>query len=118
EPVRTRIRPGPVVGQCRCPPAWRHLPHRGQCAGRPCRARTAGPLAHRLAGLSAAGYASAMSTFLSPLPATDISAFDALMADLPDPVAARLNASAELLGPLLGAAPYLLDLTRDHAPWL
>ncbi|ODT47365.1 bifunctional [glutamine synthetase] adenylyltransferase/[glutamine synthetase]-adenylyl-L-tyrosine phosphorylase [Devosia sp. 63-57] len=59
-----------------------------------------------------------MSTHLSPLPAIDHPHFDALMLELPPEIGAYLGAQGGLLGPLLDAAPYLLELTRTHAAWL
>ncbi|MHA6298102.1 bifunctional [glutamine synthetase] adenylyltransferase/[glutamine synthetase]-adenylyl-L-tyrosine phosphorylase [Devosia sp. CAU 1758] len=59
-----------------------------------------------------------MSTILSPLPPIDHPQFDTALADLPDSSAAGLRAAAPVLGPLLEAAPYLRDLTRQHADWL
>ncbi len=63
-----------------------------------------------------ARYASKMSTPLSPLPPVPHPKFDAMLADTLQ--AAALEAAEPLLGPLLEAAPYLLDLTRIHASWL
>ena len=57
-----------------------------------------------------------MSTTLAALPPVDHPRFDALLAELPN--GAALQSAAPLLGPLLEAAPYLLDLTREHAEWL
>jgi [glutamine synthetase] adenylyltransferase / [glutamine synthetase]-adenylyl-L-tyrosine phosphorylase len=57
-----------------------------------------------------------MSTTLAALPPVDHPRFDALLAELPN--GAALRAAAPLLGPLLEAAPYLFDLTREHAEWL
>ena len=59
-----------------------------------------------------------MSTILAPLPATDTPLFQALLTELPDDVASALGAEAPALGPLLEAAPYLLDLARAHGEWL
>jgi len=59
-----------------------------------------------------------MSILLQPLPFVDHPAFDALLAELPPALADRLAREKGVLGPLLQAAPYLLDLTRQHAPWL
>jgi len=59
-----------------------------------------------------------MSILLHPLPFVDHPAFDALLAELPPALADRLVREKGVLGPLLQAAPYLLDLTRQHAPWL
>jgi glutamate-ammonia-ligase adenylyltransferase len=56
-----------------------------------------------------------MSIILAPLPPADHPKFDALVAEVPE---AALADFAPLLGPLLEAAPYLLDLTRDHSTWL
>lgn len=59
-----------------------------------------------------------MSTVLSPLPPVSHPAFDALCTDLQQPLAAQVQNYSGLLGPLLQAAPYLLELTRVHAQWL
>ena len=59
-----------------------------------------------------------MSTILAPLPATDTPLFQALLTELPDDVASAFGATASALGPLLEAAPYLLDLARTHGEWL
>ena len=59
-----------------------------------------------------------MSISLSPLPPDDHRAFDALLAELPEEQAAVLRSASGTLAPLLGSAPYLLDLTRKHAAWL
>ncbi|MCP8884228.1 bifunctional [glutamine synthetase] adenylyltransferase/[glutamine synthetase]-adenylyl-L-tyrosine phosphorylase [Devosia sp. XJ19-1] len=59
-----------------------------------------------------------MSTILSPLPPVDHPNFDALLAELPEADVASLRIAAPLLGPLLEAAPYLLELTREHSGWL
>ena len=57
-----------------------------------------------------------MSTHLAPLPPVDHPSWDSLLAEVPE--AAALGPGSHLLGPLLEAAPYLLDLTRQHAGWL
>lgn len=59
-----------------------------------------------------------MSMNLAPLPPADHPAFNALLADLPETDAVPLTDAAATLGPLLEAAPYLLDLARQHASWL
>lgn len=59
-----------------------------------------------------------MSISLNPLPATAHPAFDTLLSELAEPMRATFAAHAGLLGPLLQAAPYLLDLSRAHADWL
>ncbi|WP_338722987.1 bifunctional [glutamine synthetase] adenylyltransferase/[glutamine synthetase]-adenylyl-L-tyrosine phosphorylase [Devosia sp. XK-2] len=59
-----------------------------------------------------------MSTILAPLPPTDMPQFEALLADMPEACAAALRSRRDAIGPLLEAAPYLLDLTRAHGPWL
>ncbi|MBB4051027.1 glutamate-ammonia-ligase adenylyltransferase [Devosia subaequoris] len=59
-----------------------------------------------------------MSTILAPLPAADTPQFQALLTELPDNVSGPLGAEASTLGPLLEAAPYLLDLARVHGEWL
>lgn len=64
------------------------------------------------------GYASFMSISLRPLPARPHPAFDALLTELGQSTRATLAAAGGLLGPLLEAAPYLLDLARTHADWL
>jgi glutamate-ammonia-ligase adenylyltransferase len=64
------------------------------------------------------GYASFMSTVLAPLPPTAMPQFETLLAEMPETCAAALRSRADAIGPLLEAAPYLLDLTRTHGPWL
>ncbi len=59
-----------------------------------------------------------MSTILAPLPIVDTPQFQALLSELPDNVSGPLGAGASTLGPLLEAAPYLLDLARVHGEWL
>ena len=58
-----------------------------------------------------------MSISLSPLPPDDHRAFDALLAELPEEQAAVLRSASGTLAPLLGSAPYLLDLTRINADY-
>lgn len=64
------------------------------------------------------GYASFMTIFLRPLPPIPHPAFDALLTELDEGTRAPLAAQDGLLGPLMQAAPYLLDLARTHADWL
>ncbi|WP_052951474.1 bifunctional [glutamine synthetase] adenylyltransferase/[glutamine synthetase]-adenylyl-L-tyrosine phosphorylase [Devosia soli] len=59
-----------------------------------------------------------MSISLAPLPPVPHPLFDALLAELPEAIAASLSRAAPTLGPLLQSAPYLLDLSRVHADWL
>lgn len=59
-----------------------------------------------------------MSILLAPLPTGAHPAFDILLAELPERTAATLRTHTAALGPLLEAAPYLLDLTRTNADWL
>lgn len=59
-----------------------------------------------------------MSTILTPLPPTDTSHFLAMLEEMPTEVSSVLNTYAPTLGPLLEAAPYLLDLTQKHGEWL
>ena len=68
--------------------------------------------------MAGAGYASKMSTNLAPLPATDTPLFQAMLTELPEAVSSALGAETATLGPLLEAAPYLLDLARVHGEWL
>ncbi|NMA97573.1 MAG: bifunctional [glutamine synthetase] adenylyltransferase/[glutamine synthetase]-adenylyl-L-tyrosine phosphorylase, partial [Phyllobacteriaceae bacterium] len=55
---------------------------------------------------------------LSPLPPIDHPQFDAFIAGLPETEAAALREAAPHLGPLLEAAPYLMEQARAHASWL
>ncbi|WP_297111283.1 bifunctional [glutamine synthetase] adenylyltransferase/[glutamine synthetase]-adenylyl-L-tyrosine phosphorylase [uncultured Devosia sp.] len=59
-----------------------------------------------------------MSTLLTPLPPTETPQFEALLAELPEDCASALRHEADAIGPLLEAAPYLLELARHHAEWL
>lgn len=55
---------------------------------------------------------------LHPLPPVSTPGFDALLRELGEQKSASLAATSGLLGPLLEAAPYLLELTRIHSDWL
>ncbi|SMQ61212.1 glutamate-ammonia-ligase adenylyltransferase [Devosia lucknowensis] len=57
-----------------------------------------------------------MSITLAPLPPADHPQFDAMLAEAGFPDV--LRRAEPLLGPLLEAAPYLMDITRTHAAWL
>ena len=55
---------------------------------------------------------------LAPLPPIDTPRFDAWLAELSDDHRTIIATAAPTLGPLLEAAPYLLDLARSNAEWL
>ncbi|UJW85540.1 bifunctional [glutamine synthetase] adenylyltransferase/[glutamine synthetase]-adenylyl-L-tyrosine phosphorylase [Devosia sp. SL43] len=55
---------------------------------------------------------------LAPLPPIETPRFSAWLDDLPADHRVTIEASAPTLGPLLEAAPYLLDLARANAEWL
>jgi glutamate-ammonia-ligase adenylyltransferase len=59
-----------------------------------------------------------MTSALKPLPDLPHEAVDAWIATLPETVAGPLRKAAPTLGPLLAAAPYLLEQAMRHADWL
>lgn len=59
-----------------------------------------------------------MAIKLSSLPPIDTPRFSEWLAELPAGQRTAFEASAPTLGPLLEAAPYLLDLARNNCEWL
>lgn len=59
-----------------------------------------------------------MTAQLKPLPEVAHPVVDAWIAALNPAIASHLQAAMPTLGPLLAAAPYLLEQAMRHADWL